>query len=216
MLLETGYTNATTSGAGTGNLVTYPQANLRVGIGRNLEFDLDPESIGRLSGPPRISGVTDSTIGLKYEFGYTSKLVYGANALYTLATGDGPFTGNGDGILVNLNAALTLSPALGLFGTLGYSEQSAGSPSQPSRFGAFLPSLGASLTLPFGLTYFAEGFDQSSIGPGLGGRFGFDTGLQKDIGSRLQLDVNSYDYPGVFGGGHLHAVGFGAAYLIGN
>jgi len=216
LLIETGYTNATTSGAGASSLVSYPQATLRVGVARNLEFDLVPESIARLSGDPRLTGTTDSAIGAKYEFGYTSKFVYGANVLYTLSTGNGPFTGNGDGLLANLNAGLTLSPALAVFATLGYNEQSAATPSIPARFHAFQPSLGLSLALPQSFAFYAEGFDQSSTGPGLGGRFGYDLGIQKDVGSRLQLDVNYYNYPGVQNGGHLHSIGFGAAYLIGS
>ncbi|GAC1545852.1 MAG: hypothetical protein NVS3B16_15730 [Vulcanimicrobiaceae bacterium] len=216
LLIETGYTNATTSGSGANSLVTYPQASLRAGMGRNLEFDLNPTSIARLSGSPRIVGTTDSTIGLKYELGYTTKLVYGANVLYTLPTGDGPFTGNGDGILANLNAGLTLSPAFGLYASLGYNTQSAGTPDAPARYHNFQPSLGAALALPHGYNVLLEGFNQSSTAPGLGGRFGYDAAVQKGIGSRLQLDVNYFNYPGVQNGGHLHSIGFGAAYLIGS
>ncbi len=216
LLLESGYTNATTSGNGANEFVTYPQASLRVGLGNNLEFDLDPESLARLSGKPVVTGTTDSTIGAKYEFGYTSKMVYGVNALDTLSTGSAPFTGFGDGLLVNLNAALALSPALGLFATFGYNEQSAGSLNVPARYHAIQPSLGATLALPQNFDVFLEGFNQSSTGPGLGGRSGFDTGFQEDVGSRLQLDFNYFDYFGVQNGGRLHAIGFGAAYLVGS
>ncbi len=216
LLVETGYTNTTASGAGASNLVSYPQASLRVGAAHNLEFDLNPESIARLSGNPRITGTTDSAIGAKYEIGYTSRLVYGVNVLYTLSTGNGPFTGNGDGILANVNAGLTLSPAFGLFGTLGYNEQSAGTDAAPARYHNFQPSLGASLALPQGFNVFLEGFNLSSTGPGLGGRFGYDAGFQKDIGSRLQLDFNYFNYLGIQNGSHLHSIGFGAAYLIGS
>ncbi|MBD5654902.1 MAG: hypothetical protein IAI50_06940, partial [Candidatus Eremiobacteraeota bacterium] len=126
LLIESGYTNATTGGNGANSTVTYPQANLRVGLGGNLEFDFNPESLARYSGTPRAVGTTDSSIGLKYELGYTSKMTYGLNALYTLPTGSAPFSGFGDGVLINANATLALSPALGLFGTFGYNEQSEG------------------------------------------------------------------------------------------
>jgi hypothetical protein len=216
LLVESGYTNAATSGAGANQLVTYPQASLRVGLGHNLEFDLDPESLARLSGKPVVTGTTDSEIGGKYEIGYTSKFVYGVNALYTLSTGSAPFTGNGDGILANLNGAFALTPAVGLFATFGYNEQSAGTPGVPARYHNIQPSLGATLSLPESFDVFFEGFNQSSTGPGLGGRSGFDTGFQEDVGSRLQLDFNYFDYLGVQNGGHLHSIGFGAAYLIGS
>ena len=216
LLVETGYTNATSSGSGANSVVTYPQASLRVGLGGNLEFDLNPESVARYSGTPRAVGTTDSALGLKYELGYTSKMLYGVNVLYTLPTGSAPFSGFGDGLLANVNAAYTLSPALGLFATMGYNVQSAGAPGLPARYHDFQPSLGASLVLPQSFNFFLEGFNQSSTGVGLGGRYGYDTGFQKDVGSRLQLDVNYYDYFAVQNGGHLHSIGVGASYLIGS
>lgn len=215
LLIESGYTNAITSGSNAGSLVTYPQASLRVGIGHDLEFDFAPASLARISGNPRVDGITDSALGLKYEFGYTSKAIFGANLLYTLPTGDGPFTGNGDGFLFNLNANYALSPALGLYASLGYNAQSAGTIGVPARYHDFQPSLGASLSLPQGFAVFLEAFDQSSTGPGVGGRFGYDAGFQKDLGSRLQLDVNYFDYGAQFGS-HQRAIGFGAAYLLGS
>lgn len=216
LLIETGYTNATTGGTGANSVVTYPQASLRVGLGSNLEFDLDPESVARFSGSPRATGTTDSALGFKYELGYTSKMLYGVNVLYTLPTGSAPFSGFGDGLLANVNAAYALSPALGLFATLGYNVQSAGVPGIPAHYHDFQPSLGASLALPQSFDFFLEGFNQSSTGIGLGGRSGFDTGFQKDVGSRLQLDVNYYDYLGAQNGAHQHSIGFGASYAIGS
>jgi hypothetical protein len=216
LLVESGYTNTAASGRGATNTIDYPQTNLRVGIGRDLEFDLDPESYERTSTTPKIAGGSDTSLGAKYEFGYTSRFVYGVNALLTTNSGDPAFSGNGDGVLANINAAYSASPAVGVFGTAGYNAQSAGSPSAPMRFHGVDPSLGVSISLVSNLTYYGEGFGQSSTGPGLGGRYGFDTGFEEDIGSRLQLDASYYDFTGVQGGLHLHSVGFGAAYLIGS
>jgi hypothetical protein len=216
LLIESGYTNLTASGNGAGRSVTYPQASLRVGVAPNLEFDLDPGSVTRLSGPPEFTGISDTSLGIKYEFGYTSRLLFGANVLYTANTGDPAVSGNGDGVLANLNGALTLSPAVGLFATLGYNAQSAGSTAAPLRYRGIDPSLGGSVSLPAALTFALEGFGQSSTGPGLGGRYGADAALERDVGSRLQLDVNYFQYFGAQSGTHLHAIGFGAAYLIGS
>jgi len=216
LLLESGYTNLTSSGAGASSLVTVPQGSIRVGLGGNLEFDLGPPSIGYLSGTPRQVGITDGSIGFKYEIGYSKRLLYGINALYTLPVGSADvFSSNGDGILANVNGALTLSPNVGLFATFGYNAQNAGTVAAPARYHDYQPSLGASVSLPQNVYVFLEGFDVSSTGPGLGGRFGYDTGFQKDIGSRLQLDFNYFNYLGVQNGQHQHSIGFGAAYLIG-
>jgi hypothetical protein len=216
LLLETGYTNTSASGRGAVNTIDYPQASVRVGVGRNLEFDLDPESYERTSTIPKVSGGSDTSLGLKYEFGYTSRFVYGVNALYTANSGTPAFSGNGDGLLANVNAAFTVSPAVGLFATVGYNSQSAGTVTTPARFHGIDPSLGASVSLPLSFIAYVEGFGQSSTGPGLGGRYAFDGGFQRDVGSRLQLDINYYDFTGIQGGTHLHSIGFGAAYLIGS
>jgi hypothetical protein len=216
LLIQTGYTNVTTSGRGANSALTYPQANLSVGLGKNLEFDFVPESFARYSGTPGASGSTDSAIGFKYELGYSRKAIVGVNVLYTLATGSAPFSGFGDGLLASANASYALSSALGLFASFGYNVQSAGAPGIPARYHDFQPSLGTSLALPQDYTVFVEGFNQSSTAVGLGGRYAFDTGLQKDVGSRLQLDFNYFDYFGAQNGGRQHSLGFGASYLVGS
>jgi hypothetical protein len=214
LLSENGYTNLTTSGSGAGNLVSYPQSAVRVGLGGNLELDLLPPSYQALSGHPATTGWSDTQVGIKYEFGYSSRWLYGVNTLLTINTGTPAFTSNGLGITANFNCAYTLSPAVGLFATFGYNALSAGTAAAPLRFQSFNPSAGISASLPQGFNVFAEGFGQSSTGPGLGGRFGYDGGFSKDVGSRLQLDVNYFNYAAQFGA-HAHSVGFGASYLVG-
>ena len=215
LLVQTGYTNATTSGPTRSTLVTYPQENLGIGIAQNVEFDLTPPSIARSSSSTHFNGDTDGSIGLKIRLGETSRVIYGINAAYTLQNGSAPFSGSGDGVLANLNGSLTLSPALDIFATVGFNEQSAGTPTQPARYHDFQPSLGAGLALPQGFDVFVEGLNESSTGPGMGGTFAFDTGLQKDIGSRLQLDAEYFDFLTIVQGAHQHSVGFGASYLFG-
>ncbi len=216
LLVQTGYANLSSGGKGGSRSVTYPQEALSTGIVRNVELDLTPASIARQSGAGgTYSGATDGSIGVKVQLGQTSRFTYGFNAAYTLQSGTAPFTGSGDGILANLNGSYQLSPAIGLFASTGYDEQSAGTPEFPASYHDIQPSLGASVALPQGLAFYAEGFGQSATGPGTDGTFGFDTGFQKDIGSRLQLDAEIFEYPGAHAGLHEHAVGFGAAYLFG-
>ena len=213
-LVQTGYANTATSGSAASQLVIYPQTSLGTGIAQNVEFDLNPPSIERVSGSAPAHGDSDGSIGVKIQLGQTSKVTYGVNALYTLQSGTPPFTGSGDGILANVNGSLTLSPAVGLFGTIGYNEQSAGAPGFPNKYYDFQESLGGSVSLPQSFAVYLEAFTLSSTGPSTGGTFGFDTGIQEDVGSRLQLDAEYYDYLTVRGT-HQHSVGFGAAYLLG-
>jgi len=215
VLIETGYSNTSTSGPGGSHTLLYPQAAVRVGLPGKLEFDLDPSSFTRESGTPATSGTTDAMLGLHYEFGYTGNLVYAVNALYTLNTGTPAFSGNGDGERLNVEAAYTLSPALGLFSTLGYATQSAGTVSVPARVRTFAPSLGLTLTLPKGFDVLGEGFGTTSNAPGEGGSYAVDVAAQKTIGSRVLLDANFFAYPPAQGNSHQTVAGFGASYLLG-
>ncbi len=214
-LLETGSTVTSTGGGGGTTTALLPQANLRLGVAPRLEIDLVPPSYERQSGSPPATGTSDAFAGFKYQIGATSKMIYGVNVLSTLDTGSVDFSANGDGVLANVNAALSLSPAIGLFATFGYNAQSGGTRPNPERYRGFDPALGATVAVPLGLTVFAEGFGASSTAPGGSGLYGFDTGLQKDIGPRVQLDVNLFEYPRLQTGAHQSSIGFGAAYLFG-
>ena len=215
-LIETGYTNQTTSGAGGGVMVTYPQAEVRIGLPRKWEFDVFVPSWNKTAMAPATSGPGDASAGVKYEFGYTSRLLTGADVVATVPTGAAPFTGGGPSYAYDVNAAYTLSPNVGLSATAGYNSVSAPGPTGAiERFGTFSPSLVLADMLGRNFQVFAEAYGSTTAGPGLGGRYGVDVGLQKDVGSRLQLDVEYGDTLTVIGGLHPHYVGFGAAYLFG-
>jgi hypothetical protein len=216
VLIESGYSNMAVGGAGGANTTNYPQPSLRAGMIGKLEFDIDPPSLERQSSTPIRSGDSDAGIGFHYEFGYTDKIVYGTNVVYTIPNGTPAFSANGDGLLLNLDGAYTLSPALGLFSTLGYETQSAGTVSVPARYHAFAPALGLTLTLPAGFDAFVEGFGETASGPGQSGRYAYDFAVQKDVGSRLQLDANLFEYPASSSGPHQAATGIGVSYLIGS
>jgi hypothetical protein len=215
VLIETGYSNVTTSGNGATSTVSYPNSEIRIGLDDALELDVIPPSYERESTVPLTTGLSDGGFGLHYEFGYTRTLTYGANAVYTTNTGSPRLSANGDGILVNLNGAAAVSPALSAFGTFGYEDQSSGSVSLPMRYRAFAPALGLTLALPKAFALYVEGSGQTSDGAGSGGRYGIDGGVTYDVGTRLQLDAELFDYPGSIHTAHQASAGFGASYLIG-
>lgn len=189
--LETGYTNTTTSGIGGGVVATYPQAALRAGLPHNFELDAFVPSWYVSTGPPRVSGPSDVGAGLKYVLGYTSRAVGALAVVLTAPTG------------------------VGASGTHAYVSNAAPSSSgSVQRFTTFMPSLGVAWALPNAFQVYLEGFGTTTAGPGFGGRYGSDVGLQKDIGSRFQLDVEYGDTLTVTAGLHPHYVGFGAAYLF--
>jgi hypothetical protein len=215
VLIETGYSNVTTGGKGGTSTLSYPNAELRVGLDNALELDVIPPSYERESTVPLTTGLSDGGFGVHYEFGYTRTLTYGTNAVYTANTGSPSLSANGDGILVNLNGVATISPLLSAFGTFGYEDQSSGSVSTPTRYHAFAPALGLTLSLPRGFAVFFEGSGQTSGSGGSGGRYGIDGGATYDVGTRLQLDAALFDDPGSVHTAHQASAGFGASYLIG-
>lgn len=104
---------------------------------------------------------------------------------------------------------------MGLSGTVGYDWNAAIVPSGAvQRFSSFDPSLTLADALPDSFQIFLEGFGNTTAAPGAGSRYGIDGGVQKDLGTHLQLDVEYGNVLTVTGGLHAHSVGFGAAYLF--
>ena len=77
VLLENGYTNTTTTGAGGGSSALYPQSVLRVGTADpHLDFEFGfPSAETSSAGQPKVSGSTDISMATKYELGYSSSAI---------------------------------------------------------------------------------------------------------------------------------------------
>ncbi len=216
-LLETGYTNTTTTGNGSNLIVSYPNAELRSGlIGSTLELDFFAPSFEReSSGGDIATGLGDAGFGLKYEAGYTAKSVYGAFANVTVPTGDAAFSGGISQFAYGINYSYTVTPAFGLATTLGY-NQLAGTNAAglTQRYATFLPALVGTLALPMNTQFFAEAAYYLKAGYGLPPRTLFDTGLQHDLGF-VQLDVEYGTNLNDVEGAKTHYVGAGAAFRFG-
>jgi hypothetical protein len=216
VMLETGYTNQTNSGAGANNIVTYPNGFVRVGTSKNLELEFTPPSLISSSGPPRINGATDTTYGLKWEAGYTSKLTYGLSASATLKTGSPAFTELGTSYNASFNYSYTLTPVFSLFGSFAYSSLVGTNPISGAnqRFGSFAPSLGMTAALPGSQQLFFEYANIGSAGPSLGGRSLYDFGYQAVLTPHLMVDVEYGASPTAIAGSKFSYTGFGISYLF--
>jgi hypothetical protein len=216
LMIETGYMNQTTSGAGANSTVTYPNGFVRVGASKSLEFDFTPPSLISTSGPPRASGLTDTTYGLKWEAAYTSKLTVGLSGSATLQTGSPAFTELGPSYNASLNYTYALNSVFGLFGSFAYSSLVGINPvgGAPQRFGSFAPSLGMTAVLPGNQQLFAEYALIGSAGPKLGSRTLYDFGYQAVLSPHLMVDVEYGASPTAIAGSKYSYVSGGISYLF--
>jgi hypothetical protein len=216
VLLESGYTNTTTTGNGAGTTASYPQSLLRVGTANpNVEYDITFPTYERSRAAGAVVGGSgDVAVGLQTELGYSSSAVWGANAFVTLPTGSTAFTAGSSQYVGNFNVSDTLSPAMSLFGTVGFDELSAidGAGNSQSYF-TFVPSIGAALTLSPVSQAFAEAAYYTHAGLGLGSKVLYDFGYQHTLGPHVLLDVNAGFSPSISNGSRQHYVGAGISLM---
>ena len=211
-LVETGYTNTVTTGAGSGVTAAYPQALIRVGIPvHNLELEVIPPSYQRSSvGGSLASGTTDTSYGVKWEIGYTSKAAYGVNVFASEPSGARAFTAGSSTYTENLNGSYTLSPEFSLASTIGFLTNGTLAPNGTSlRSGSFVPTLTLSAALPANSQLFAEAVYYSHAGVGLPATTLYDGGYQKDVSAEVQLDVEAGFAPTPVDGRRQRYVGLG-------
>ncbi len=218
VLLENGYTNTTVTGTGGGEISTYPQSFLRLGTGDpHLEFSFSPPSSNASSvGGAIVGGSSDMNLGVKDELGYNANAnaVWGVNAQVSVPSDSRAFTAGGAQYTGNFNWGYTLNSEFSLAGTLGFNSLAGYNASgSVARYFAFIPSLELEASLPANSQLFAEYAYFSQAGVGLGSRGLFDFGYQKDIGPRVQLDIEYGIQPTVLNGQQLHYIGAGLSFM---
>jgi hypothetical protein len=211
VLVESGYTNTVTTGAGGGVSVSYPQSLLRVGTPlRDLEFQIVLPTYERTTLGGLADGFSDAGAGLKYELGYTAKASYGINVIATEPTGDSAFTSGLATYTGNLNLSYTLSPEFGLASTLSF--QSLAAPQSNGgavRGGAFVSSLVLTAGLPGNAQLFGEAAYFSHASLGAPSRVLYDFGLQKQLTPNVLADVEGGIAPAPVNGQRQQYIGAG-------
>ncbi|MGA8534219.1 MAG: hypothetical protein WB615_08955 [Candidatus Tumulicola sp.] len=215
--IENGYTNTVTTGPGGGNTTAYPQSLIRVGTFDNhLDFEVGPITTNRSSvGGIVANGMSDLSIGAKYELGYTSNADWGVNAVVTIPTGATAFSAGNAQYTGNFNWGYTINSEFGLAGTLGFNAFSAyNSGGVPQSYFAFTPTLELSAALPGGPSQVSAEYAYfSQAGPNLGSKSFFDFVYQRDFGSHLQFDVEYGFSPTLLNGQQQHYVGAGLSFM---
>ncbi len=214
--VETGYANTTTAGPGGGSSANYPQPLIRIGTANpHFDVELAPPSAETTSvGEPTVTGTSDVSVGAKYEAGYSSKALWGANGLITFPTGSPAFSAGDPQFTGSLNGAYTVNSVLGLAGSLSFNALSGLNASgAPQSYFAFIPSLELTATLPGPSEFFGEYAYFSQAGVGLGAKSLLDFGYIRDLGGHVQLDVEYGFSPTSLNGQTQHYVGAGLSFM---
>jgi len=215
--LENGYTNTVTTGPGGGNTATYPQSLIRIGtFDPHLDFEVGPVAENHSSvGGIAANGLSDLSIGAKYELGYTSNADWGVNAVVTIPTGATAFSAGNAQYTGNFNWGYTLNSEFSLSGTLGFNAFSAyNSAGHPQSFFAFTPTLEISAALPGGPSQLSAEYAYfSQAGPNLGSKSFVDFIYQRDFGPHVQFDVEYGFSPTVLNAQKQHYVGAGLSFM---
>jgi hypothetical protein len=215
--VETGYTETTTISAGANASANYPQLFIHTGIGPRIEFGMTAPSIQIVNdGITRTTGTSDLGFGLKETLGYTSSAIYGIGVSMTVPTGSAAFTNGADTYALIFNGSYTMTSRLSFFSTAAF-DSLAGTDANGKlvRFGSFIPSVGATYSLPSNWFVYAEGASFGKIAPNAGSRGLIDYGVQKLCG-RVQLDASAGNALNVVSGSRFQYVGFGVSALFGN
>jgi hypothetical protein len=214
--VETGYSETTTTGAGANSAANYPQMFVHAGIGPRMEVGFTAPSTQIVNnGIIRASGTSDLGFGLKETLGYSSRGIYGIGLSMTVPTGSAAFTNGSDTYALIVNGSYTLSSQFSLFGTAGF-DSLTGTDARGNivRFGSFIPSVGATYSLPSNWFVYVEGASFGTVAPNAGSRRLVDYGVQKLCG-RVQFDASAGNALNVVGGSRFHYVGFGVSALFG-
>jgi hypothetical protein len=207
---------ALTTGTGANSTASFPQTFIHMGIGPRIEFGLTPPSDQIVNnGITRTSGTSDLGFGLKAVLGYSERAIYGVGLSMTVPTGSAAFTNGADTYALIINGSYTLTSRFSLFGTAGLdSLVGADANGKLVRFGSFIPSMGATYSLPSNWFLYAEGASFGKVAPNAGSRGLIDYGVQKLCG-RVQFDASAGNAPNVVSGSRFHYVGFGVSALFG-
>ena len=216
ILVETGWSNTITTGAGGGATTSFPQTFIHVGTwDSHLEFTVAPPSWNRTTvGGTALDGTSDANFGAKYELGYDAKAVWGVDAIVTVPSGDLGFTGGKPQYQAAFNWTYALGPVYGLAGSINESSVTAFDASNTVRaFTVFDPTLNLSAALPNTAQAFVEYAYFSHAGLGLGPKSLIDFGYIRDLTPYSQIDVEYGYSPTPILGQKQHFVGFGFSFM---
>lgn len=197
VVFELGYQNQVSGTSNAGSIQSQaPQNFLRVGVAPRFELDIAGPNYAATRTfaagvPDRVTdGVTDSGLGLKYEFVPSGKWTEAVDLLDTPPNGS-PFLTSGSATLTgNFDISYAMSSATSLSSTIAVSATGGFAPDgTQERYGVTEPSVVLATQIPNFYQFYAEYVFVSKIAPNLGGRAFLDGGVQKLLGTRMEVDL---------------------------
>ncbi|TAL79451.1 MAG: transporter [Beijerinckiaceae bacterium] len=196
-LAELGYQYGNVKGSDIKSLSTFTQAELRYGLPEGWELKLFPpnyliSSLRASAGGGQISGLGDTSFGVKHEFGTFGGFTLAADAKVTVPTGnrafsDGGVEGNIQGIV-----SYNITPQFSVSGLLGVSTlTNQGSNGVVTRFTSVNPDIVATYQINDRLQLYSEVFGNTATAPNQGSNFTFDGGVQLLLTKSIELDVEA-------------------------
>jgi len=196
VVVELGYQNQSNGTPAHGSIQSQvPQNFLRIGLAPHFEFDVvGPNYIATRAYGPGVEsnatgGVTDSGLGFKYELPVQGRWTLGVDGLYLPPNGSPALKAGHSTYTANLDASYSLSLAMGVGTTVGFSSTGAAAPLAYAQYGVTIPSLVVTAQIPHFYQFYAEYVYVSKIDATDGGRAFTDFGLQKLLGTRTEIDL---------------------------
>jgi hypothetical protein len=218
-VVENGYSNTVTTGAGGGNTVMAGQNDVGIRIGTfdpHFDIEFTPPNYMRSSLDGKVAtGSSDMTLGAKYELGFTDKGLWGVAGFITVPSGTPAVTGGNAQFTGDFQGGYTLSSEFGLAGALSFNALSGpNATGQAQSYFAFIPSIELTAALPGGPSQlYGEYAYFSQAGPDLGSKSVLDFGYQRDFGAHVQLDVEFGFSPTSINGQRQHYLGAGLSFM---
>ena len=176
--------------------ISYPQSFVRYGVSKRFELDLigpyynktlAADGLGALSSN---QGYQDGGLGMKFEYTPRGQFIYALDALYTSPNGTNGFSAGGATETMNLDVAYSVTPTIGLSTTIAYSSTSGyDAHNMRSRYSVLMPSFVVTSALRGNAQLYAEYVYTSKLAPDQGGRAFIDYGVQKQLGTRFEIDA---------------------------
>lgn len=206
LVLEAGINVGSAAGA-SGRLRTFPNAELRWGLGAHTEAVYLPPNETQL---PGVSGTTASVIGIKHLLGQHGSWQWSGEALVTTASGSSALGSAHPGVAVNGIASDSIGP-VGVSFMLGASSESMPQAAGGQRY----TSLNPDFVLTWGpggrMQWYGELYGATHTAYGTGYGVNADGGVQFLVTPALEVDLErGVQWRGTLGGlGHYTGVGLG-------
>lgn len=175
-------------GEGHGNVL--PQPQLRFGWAPATEFTvLPPNYIKQYGNATAAEGFTNITLGLKHQFNDNGKILFAAESLFALPTGDDNFGSDGLGVAINAMFNYAITDTFSLSGMFGVTTETTSTNSGGGRYNSFNPDLVLSWQFNDHWQYYIEAYAQTSTGPDQSAGYNTDTGFQYLATENIELDI---------------------------